>query len=88
MHFLLWHSKNVWKIVRAGREGIDDPHFKKMKVYPEMSNWWYLAIFVACFGMAIGTTYGAKSQLPAWATIIALIFGWIFVPVIGTVCLD
>ncbi|KAF7351814.1 OPT oligopeptide transporter [Mycena venus] len=83
-HFLIWHGKRVWKLIRAGREGIDDPHFKKMKAYPEMSNWWYLTVFVVCFGVAIGTTYGAKSQLPAWATIIALLFGWIFVPVIGT----
>lgn len=43
-------------------------------------------MFIGCFGLAVGTTYGAKSQLPAWATIISLLFGWIFVPVIGTVC--
>ncbi|KAF7342730.1 OPT oligopeptide transporter [Mycena sanguinolenta] len=83
-HFLVWHGKTVWNTIRGGRDGIDDPHFKKMKAYPEMSNWWYLTIFVICFGVAVGTTYGAKSQLPAWATIIALIFGWMFVPVIGT----
>ncbi|CAK5272524.1 unnamed protein product [Mycena citricolor] len=83
-HFALWHSKTVWKLIRGGRDAIDDPHFKKMKVYPEISNWYYLGLFVVCFGVAIGTTYGAKSQLPAWATIIALIFGWLLVPVIGT----
>jgi hypothetical protein len=42
-------------------------------------------MFVGCLAMAIGTTYGAKSQLPAWATIIAVLFGWVFVPVVGTV---
>ncbi|KAJ6452376.1 OPT oligopeptide transporter [Mycena vitilis] len=83
-HFLVWHSKRVYQLIRGGRKGIDDPHFAKMKAYPEMSNWWYLGVFVVCFGVAIGTTYGAKSQLPAWATIIALIFAWLFVPVIGT----
>jgi hypothetical protein len=31
-HFLVWHAKRVYNIIRAGREGIDDPHFKKMKV--------------------------------------------------------
>jgi OPT family small oligopeptide transporter len=83
-HFLIWHGKKVWSLIRGGRNSIDDPHFKKMKAYPEMSNWWYFAVFGVCFGIAIGTTYGAKSQLPAWATIIALLFGWLFVPVIGT----
>jgi hypothetical protein len=24
----------VYKLICAGREGIDDPHFKKMKAYP------------------------------------------------------
>ncbi|KAJ7027092.1 OPT oligopeptide transporter [Mycena alexandri] len=83
-HFLLWHGKTVYNTIRGGRDGIQDPHFQKMRAYPEVSNWWYLGMFVLCFGMAVGTTYGAKSQLPAWATIIALLFGWIFVPVIGT----
>ncbi|KAJ7210963.1 OPT oligopeptide transporter [Mycena rebaudengoi] len=83
-HFGLWHGKTVYKLIRAGREGNDDPHFKKMKAYPEVSNWIYLAMFVGCLAMAIGTTYGAKSQLPAWATIIAVLFGWVFVPVVGT----
>ncbi|KAJ7803716.1 hypothetical protein B0H14DRAFT_3776863 [Mycena olivaceomarginata] len=35
-HFLLWHGKGkrVYKLIRAGHEGINDPHFKKMKAYP------------------------------------------------------
>ncbi|KAJ7606213.1 OPT oligopeptide transporter [Roridomyces roridus] len=83
-HFFLWHASDVWKIIRAGREGIDDPHFEKMKKYPELSNWIYLGVFVVCFGVAVGTSYGAHSQLPGWATLIALIFGFIMLPVIGT----
>jgi phosphate/sulfate permease len=35
--------------------------------------------------MAIATTYAAKSGLPWWGTIVALIFAWLFVPIIGTV---
>jgi hypothetical protein len=56
-----------------------------MKVYREINNWWYLGIFVVCLGMTFGTTYGAKSQLPWWGTIIALIFAFVFIPIIGTV---
>ncbi len=58
-----------------------------MKVYKEMNNWWYLGIFVICIGMSFGTTYGADSGLPWWALIVALIFAWMFVPIIGTVSL-
>lgn len=50
-----------------------------------MSNWWYFAIFVATTGIALGTTYAAKSGLPWWALFVALLFAWLFVPIIGTV---
>ncbi|KAF7290827.1 OPT oligopeptide transporter [Mycena indigotica] len=83
-HFLLWHSKTVYKLIRGGKESIDDPHYKKMQVYKEINNWWYFGVFLICLGIGIGTTYGAKSQLPAWATLIALLFAWLLVPVIGT----
>ncbi|KAK0448905.1 OPT oligopeptide transporter [Desarmillaria tabescens] len=84
-HFFLWHFKTLYKIIQdSSTNECNDPHYRRMKIYKEMSNWWYLAIFVACFGMAIGTTYGADSGLPWWGTIVALIFGWIFVPIIGT----
>ncbi|KAJ6610636.1 OPT oligopeptide transporter [Mycena sp. CBHHK59/15] len=82
---LPWYaaSQLLYKVSRTIYIGAAVSHFLLWHG-KTMSNWWYLAIFVGCFAMAIGTTYGAKSQLPAWATIIALIFGWIFVPIIGT----
>ena len=58
-----------------------------VQVYQEMSNWWYLAIFVGTTAMALATTYVAKSGLPWWGLFVALIFAWMFVPVIGTVSL-
>ncbi|KAG6907869.1 hypothetical protein DXG01_007083 [Tephrocybe rancida] len=92
MHFLLWHSKTIYNIFLDSRKNeCQDPHYQKMKgltvrgqVYREISNWWYFAIFIGTFGMAIGTTYGAKSGLPWWALIVALMFAWLFVPIIGT----
>ncbi|KAF9458297.1 OPT oligopeptide transporter [Collybia nuda] len=84
-HFLLWHAKTVYKIVRDSRtKECTDPHYQKMKIYKEMSNWWYLAVFIGTIGMALGTTYGAKSGLPWWALFVAMIFAILFVPIIGT----
>ena len=34
--------------------------------------------------MALGTLYGAKSGMPWWALIVALIITTVFLPVIGT----
>ncbi|THU99543.1 OPT oligopeptide transporter [Dendrothele bispora CBS 962.96] len=84
-HFALWHGPTVWKIFRDyTKSDCDDPHYIKMKVYKEVPNWWYIGVFVACTALAIGTAYGASSGLPWWGVIVALIFAWIFVPVIGT----
>ncbi|KAF9025798.1 OPT oligopeptide transporter [Hymenopellis radicata] len=82
-HFFIWHSGRVFKILRE-KDECQDAHYRKMKVYKEMNNWWYLGIFVVCIGMAFGTTYGADSGLPWWGLIVALIFAWMFVPIIGT----
>lgn len=84
-HFFLWHSQTVYKTIidyKAGK--CDDLHYQKMKVYKEVSNWWYLAIFFGATALALATAYAAKSGLPWWALIIALFFSWIFIPVIGT----
>ncbi|KAH9478936.1 Oligopeptide transporter 3 [Psilocybe cubensis] len=84
-HFFLWHSKTIYKIISEYRTSeCPDPHYQKMKIYKEISNWWYFAIFVATTGIALGTTYAAKSGLPWWALFVALIFAWMFVPIIGT----
>lgn len=39
---------------------------------------------MGCVGMALGTTYGAKSGMPWWALFVALIITTVFLPIIGT----
>ena len=37
MHFILWHGETVFNIIKDSRtKEIDDPHYKKMKVYKEV----------------------------------------------------
>ncbi|KAH9477169.1 Oligopeptide transporter 3 [Psilocybe cubensis] len=84
-HFLVWHYPTVYQIVRNSRKNdCDDPHYRRMKVYKEISNWWYLVVLIVTIAISLGTTYAAKSGLPWWAFFIALIFAWMFVPIIGT----
>lgn len=84
-HFALWHAKDVWEIVKnASTHECDDAHYKKMKVYKEVPWYWYGGIFIVCFAIALGTSYGAKSGMPWWALIVALIITAVFLPVIGT----
>jgi hypothetical protein len=63
----------------------DDPHYQKMKVYKEVPVWWYVAILIGTFGLALGMAYAADSGLPWWGLIVALLFAFLFIPVVGTV---
>ncbi|KAF5368291.1 hypothetical protein D9757_010530 [Collybiopsis confluens] len=84
-HFFLWHWPTFSEIIKNYRtKECDDPHYQKMKIYKEVSNWYYVLLFVVCAALAIGLSYAAKSGLPAWALIIALIFAAFFAPIIGT----
>lgn len=51
---------------------------------PQVPWYWYGGIFIICFGIALGTSYGAKSGMPWWALIVALIITTVFLPIIGT----
>ncbi|KAL1712381.1 OPT oligopeptide transporter protein-domain-containing protein [Schizophyllum commune] len=90
MHFVVWHSKDVWKLLKHTKasllnsEEIDDPHYQKMQVYKECPLWWYAALFVASFAMAIATSYTAHSGLPWWALIVSLLVAAFLLPIIGT----
>ena len=44
-----------------------------------------MAIFAATVAMALATAYAAKSGLPWWGLIVALIFSAAFIPIVGTV---
>ncbi|KIK05428.1 hypothetical protein K443DRAFT_641227 [Laccaria amethystina LaAM-08-1] len=85
MHFFLWNFKTILNIVLDFRIGkCNDPHYQKMKVYKDISNWWYLAIFVGTTAMAMATIYTSGSGLPWWGLFAALAFAWMFIPIIGT----
>uniref|UniRef100_A0A8H7XV56 Peptide transporter MTD1 n=1 Tax=Psilocybe cubensis TaxID=181762 RepID=A0A8H7XV56_PSICU len=47
MHVIIWYGRDIIEVVRKYRAGENyDPHLAKMKVYPEVPMWWYIAIFV------------------------------------------
>ncbi|KAL1669826.1 OPT oligopeptide transporter protein-domain-containing protein [Schizophyllum commune] len=85
MHFVVWHAKDVWRLVWTTKASeIDDPHYKKMQVYKECPLWWYAALFAASFAMAMATSYTAHSGLPWWALIVSLLLAAFLLPIIGT----
>ncbi|KAF8578774.1 OPT superfamily oligopeptide transporter [Ramaria rubella] len=73
-HVFLWNWRELkaafggFKFMRSGQE-IDDPHYRKMRVYKEVPQWWYLTLFTASLGVAIGCLYGGtgKPLMPWWS---------------------
>ncbi|KAF8877581.1 OPT oligopeptide transporter protein-domain-containing protein [Gymnopilus junonius] len=63
-HFLLWHYKTVLGFIRT--KECDDAHYRRMKVYREISNWWYVVILFVTGAVSLGTCYAAK----VWVTVV------------------
>ena len=59
--------------------------FLVRRIFTIRQIWWYVAMFLVTAAVAIGTAYAAKSGLPWWGLIVALIFSAAFTPVVGTV---
>ncbi|KAF8055167.1 peptide transporter MTD1 [Lyophyllum atratum] len=86
MHVIIWYGKDIIDVIKKYRAGENyDPHLAKMKVYPEVPMWWYIATFVASFSMAMATIYTGGSGLPWWGLIVALIISAVFLPFVITV---
>ncbi|CCM06550.1 uncharacterized protein FIBRA_08825 [Fibroporia radiculosa] len=85
VHIALWHGRELWGAFKDYFTGtpIDDPHYKKMLVYPEVPFWWYAATFLAAFATAMACIYTSKSTLPWWALIVGLLLSAIMLPFIG-----
>ncbi|KAI0730217.1 OPT oligopeptide transporter [Fomitopsis betulina] len=86
VHVALWHGRELYDAFVANfikRIPIDDVHYRKMAVYKEVPLWWYAAITLASFVMAMVCCYTEKSGLPWWALIVALIFAILILPFYG-----
>ncbi|KAJ8079376.1 hypothetical protein PM082_021881 [Marasmius tenuissimus] len=81
MHVGLWYGKEIIDAIRMYRTGdYVDAHMQKMKVYKEVPMWWYAAVLLGSFGMAMATVYTGHADLPWWGLILAILFAAIFLP--------
>ncbi|KAJ7643023.1 peptide transporter MTD1 [Mycena polygramma] len=85
-HVVLWYGKDIIQVIKQYRAGdAYDPHLAKMKVYPEVPMWWYIAIFIGSFAMAMATIYTGGSGLPWWGLIVGILISAIFLPFVVTI---
>ncbi|KAK7203950.1 OPT oligopeptide transporter protein-domain-containing protein [Myxozyma melibiosi] len=55
-------------------DDFDDPHSRMMRAYPEVPDWWYLAIFLIAGALAIITITAWPTTVPVWTVICIFLF--------------
>ncbi|EIW85265.1 OPT oligopeptide transporter, partial [Coniophora puteana RWD-64-598 SS2] len=87
-HIMLWHWRQLWEAFRGfnflrSKQDFDDVHFQKMKVYPEVPQSWYCALFAVSLALAIGLAYSDVHTLPWWSVIVFTIIAFILAVILG-----
>ncbi|GAA5806411.1 OPT family small oligopeptide transporter [Helicostylum pulchrum] len=85
-HTALFHGKDIIKQFKNSRtKNNEDIHQKLMRAYPEVPDWWYIAIFFVSFGVSFAVIYEWPIYLPWWGLILAVAISVIFVLPIGII---
>ncbi|KAG5363681.1 Oligopeptide transporter 2 [Yarrowia sp. B02] len=72
----IYKSVRDWK--KSNYHGFKDHFSTTMSKYPETPQWWYLAILLITFGMAIALIEHWDTKAPVWLLIVVIIFNLIF----------
>ncbi|KAF9191134.1 hypothetical protein BGZ51_007715 [Haplosporangium sp. Z 767] len=84
VHVILYHGKELTERWRSSRLENEDIHSRMMRTYPEVPDWWYIALFVVSMGLTFVTcvVYG---YMPWWAVLLAMGIAIFFVLPVGVV---
>ncbi|KAI9324115.1 OPT oligopeptide transporter [Zopfochytrium polystomum] len=84
-HTLLWNHAEIFGAFKAlfSADTEEDVHYKVMKKYKEVPQWWYLVMLGITFVIALGMLYASGSGLEWWAFIIAFLIATLLVSVMG-----
>ncbi|KAJ8103724.1 OPT oligopeptide transporter protein-domain-containing protein [Lipomyces tetrasporus] len=70
--------KLFWKAIRHPRRSalaeFDDPHSRMMSKYPEVPDWWFLAIFIIGMATALIALLAWPTTVPVWTVIMIFLF--------------
>ena len=84
VHVGLFYGKDIVRRVRNSKYEEADIHLKLIRKYPEVSEFWYLGIFVISFIFGIVAALCWDTHLPWWAYILTIIIGSVFILPVGT----
>jgi len=73
VHTVLHHGPRIYKAVTNVKTEADDIHMKLMRNYPEVPDWWFATLFVACFIFAVVCIEIYKTELPVWGYLLCVL---------------
>ncbi|KAI8321886.1 OPT family small oligopeptide transporter [Martensiomyces pterosporus] len=84
-HTILYHGRDIVKRFKDARSGEDDIHARLMRAYKEVPDWWYAALFVVAFALAMVTITCFPTDMPWWSLILALALAIAFTLPLGLI---
>ncbi|KAI8845735.1 OPT oligopeptide transporter protein-domain-containing protein [Chytriomyces cf. hyalinus JEL632] len=87
VHVGLWYGKDIWQRFRATMSNLDkeDIHAKLMDAYPDVPDWWYMAVLAVNMVVGIVVCQWGGFDLPWWGTILAVALALVSIIPIGTI---
>ncbi|KAF9518906.1 hypothetical protein BS47DRAFT_1289018 [Hydnum rufescens UP504] len=79
VHTVLYHGPALVNGMKRIKTEEDDVHAKLMRLYPEVPDWWYLAVFLFFFVMGILAAALFKTGIPVWSLFVAVLLPIIYV---------
>ena len=72
VHTLLYHGRTLLNGLKRIRTEADDIHFKLMRNYPEVPDWWFLCVFCVFFSLAIVAVEVWNTGMPVWSLLLSV----------------
>ncbi|KAJ3237305.1 hypothetical protein HDU81_009641 [Chytriomyces hyalinus] len=87
VHVGLWYGRDIWYRFRATLKDLDrdDIHASLMDAYPEVPDWWFMALLALTTVLGIVVCQWGGFDLPWWGTILAMLLALVSIIPIGTI---
>ena len=73
VHTALHHGPRIYRSIINIKTEADDIHMKLMRLYPEVPDWWYLALFGVCFVLSIVSIEVFHTGFPVWGYVLSIL---------------
>ncbi len=81
----VWYRNDIGRQFRRSVRDERDVHARLMAVYPEVPHWWYLALGLVSFALAVTAIEIFDTDLPVWGLVLAIVVALVFIVPIGII---